>query len=53
MMKPQGNINTSKLNTGVGLFKQGETKAFMLQANYFDSNIFMFPPLLLQMSEFK
>lgn len=38
MMKPLGDINTSKLNTGVGLFKQGETKAFILQANEFDSN---------------
>lgn len=37
MMKPLGDINTSKLNTGVGLFKQGETKAFILQANEFDS----------------
>lgn len=40
MMKPLEDINTSKLNTGVGLFKQGETKAFILQANDFDSNIF-------------
>lgn len=53
MMKPPGDINTSKLNTGVGLFKQGETKAFTLQANDFDSNFFMFPPLLLQMSALK
>lgn len=42
MMKPLGDINTSKLNTGVGLFKQGETKAFILQANEFDSNFLYF-----------
>lgn len=42
MMKPLGDINTSKLNTGVGLFKQGETKAFILQANDFDSAAFFF-----------
>lgn len=55
MMKSLGNINTSKLNRGVGLFKQGETKASVLQANDCDSNIFflMFPPLLLQMSALK
>lgn len=41
-MKPLGDINTSKLNTGVGLFKQGETKAFILQANDFDSAAFFF-----------
>lgn len=40
MMKPLGDINTSKLNRGVGLFKQGETKAFVLQANDFDSIFF-------------
>lgn len=40
MMKSLGDINRSKLNTGVGLFKQGETKAFILQANDFDSNFF-------------
>lgn len=54
MMKPLGDINTSKLNRGVGLFKQGETKAFVLQANDFDSIFFlMFLPLLLQMSALK
>lgn len=42
MMKPLGDINMSKLNTGVGLFKQGETKAFILQANDFDSAAFFF-----------
>jgi len=40
MMKSPGDINTSKLNTGVGLLKQGETKAFILQPNDFDSNFF-------------
>lgn len=42
MMKPLEDINTSKLNTRVGLFKQGETKAFILQANDFDSNFLCF-----------
>lgn len=42
MMKPLGDINTSNLNTGVGLFKHGEKKAFILQANEFDSNFLCF-----------
>lgn len=42
MMKPLGDINTSKLNTGVGLFKHSETKAFILQVKEFDSNFLCF-----------